>query len=78
MGGLNPAEVAELAELIRQIRELGTTLVVVEHHIGLVMQVCERIAVLDFGRKIAEGPPEEVQNDPRVIEAYLGEEEEIA
>ncbi|MER3398603.1 MAG: ABC transporter ATP-binding protein [Chloroflexota bacterium] len=77
-GGLNPAEVAELAELIRQIRELGTTLVVVEHHIGLVMQVCERIAVLDFGRKIAEGPPEEVQNDPRVIEAYLGEEEEIA
>jgi ABC-type branched-subunit amino acid transport system ATPase component len=77
-GGLNPAEVAELADLIRQIRDLGITLIVVEHHMGLVMGLCERIAVLDFGRKIAEGPPEAVQNDPRVIEAYLGEEEEIA
>jgi ABC-type branched-subunit amino acid transport system ATPase component len=74
----SPAEVAELADLIRRIRDLGITLVVVEHHMGLVMGLCERIAVLDFGRKIAEGPPEAVRNDPAVIEAYLGEEEEIA
>ncbi len=77
-GGLNPAEVAELADLIREVRGLGITLLVVEHHMGLVMGLCERIAVLDFGRKIAEGPPEAVRNDPAVIGAYLGEEEEIA
>jgi branched-chain amino acid transport system ATP-binding protein len=71
--GMNPAEIDELMELIRWVREkFDLTIILVEHHMQLVMGICERIKVLDFGVTIAEGSPIEIQNNAKVLEAYLG------
>lgn len=70
--GMNPQETAELTRFIAKIRDMGTTILVVEHDMKLVMNICDHIAVLNYGRKIAEGSPSQIQNNEEVIKAYLG------
>lgn len=70
--GFNPQEKVELGNLIRKIRDRGFAVLLIEHDMSLVMKISDRISVLDFGQKIAEGKPEEIQNNQRVIDAYLG------
>jgi branched-chain amino acid transport system ATP-binding protein len=74
MAGLTPTEIKEIMELIRKIRQDGVTIIVVEHVMHAVMKLADRVCVLHHGEKIAEGSPEEISKNKRVIESYLGEE----
>ncbi|HET8608416.1 MAG TPA: ABC transporter ATP-binding protein, partial [Burkholderiales bacterium] len=76
VAGMNPAEKDEVAAEIVNIRDRGYSVFLIEHDMRFVMRLCERIAVLNFGRIIAEGPPQKIRSDPRVIEAYLGVDED--
>jgi len=71
--GLNPTELNESIEIIKKIKEKGITIMIIEHHMKVIMAISERIVVLNYGEKIAEGSPEEIRNNAEVVEAYLGE-----
>jgi len=73
LAGLNPAEIAEMVEVVLKIRDRGVTIFIIEHVMHALMNVSDRVIVIDHGEQIAEGTPEEVANNPRVIEAYLGD-----
>ncbi len=73
-GGMNEQETTRLVDLIRSIRDRGITILLIEHDMSLVMRVCEKIVVMEYGLKIAEGGPEEIKSDQKVVEAYLGTE----
>ena len=77
--GMNPEETFALVDLVKEIRDkFDLTVLIIEHHMDLIMNLCDRMYVLNFGKFLAEGVPSEIQNNPEVIEAYLGKEEDNA
>ncbi|HVP42988.1 MAG TPA: hypothetical protein VMS96_06120, partial [Terriglobales bacterium] len=72
--GLNPTEIAQMIDLVRRVRDSGVSVFMIEHLMQAVMNLSDRIVVLNFGQKLAEGRPEEVARDPQVVEAYLGDD----
>jgi branched-chain amino acid transport system ATP-binding protein len=76
-GGLTESEMLSVLDLLSRIRGLGATIVFIEHNLNAIFSICDRILVLNFGQKLAEGPPAEIQNDPSVIEAYIGKPLEV-
>jgi branched-chain amino acid transport system ATP-binding protein len=76
--GMNPRETQDMMDFIRHLRdELGITILLIEHQMRVVMGISETVTVLDYGEKIAEGPPAEIQKNPQVIEAYLGRSSQV-
>ena len=73
-GGMTPRETDEMAQLLAQVITSGVTVLLIEHKMAMVMQLCQRLVVLNFGQKISEGPPRQVRSDPAVIAAYMGSE----
>ena len=73
MAGLNPTELNEAMELVKKIRDSGITIIMIEHVMKAIMNICDRIIVLNYGKKLAEGTPQEIANSKTVIEVYLGE-----
>jgi len=72
MRGMNPVETEEISEFILKIKERGTSVLIIEHDMKAMMRICDKLSVIVYGEKIAEGAPEEIQNNPEVINAYLG------